>query len=135
MTVVSAGTGIVPAPAGMANGDLLVQTLLASNVEGEMTAVRAFFAPGAISHWHSHPRGQWLFALDGVGQAQCEGGAVVTLRAGDAVWFAPDERHWHGAAPGGPFSYLSVQHVGNGATVRWMAAVDEMGPVEERSMP
>ncbi|WCM25970.1 cupin domain-containing protein [Sphingomonas sp. QA11] len=135
MTVVPAGTGIVPAPAGIASGDLLVQGLLASGVGGEMTAVRAFFAPGVLSHWHSHPRGQWLFALDGVGLAQRDGGAVVTLRAGDAVWFAPDERHWHGAAPGSPFSYVSVQQVGGGVTVRWMEAVDDRARLEDKSRP
>lgn len=47
--------------------------------------------------------------------------------AGDAVWFAPGEHHWHGAADDSPFSYLSIQAVENGSIVEWLQ------PVEERS--
>lgn len=89
-----------------------------------MTAMRAFLGPGVVTHWHSHPRGQLLFALDGVGLAQRDGDAVVELRAGDSVWFAPGERHWHGASPSAPFGYLSVQPVKDGTAVHWMEAVD-----------
>jgi hypothetical protein len=27
------------------------------------------------------------------------GGPIEEVRAGDIVWFAPGERHWHGASP------------------------------------
>ncbi len=123
MTIRRAGDGIAAAPAGMASGPFLVQTILASQVDGEMTAMRVYLDPGVVSHWHRHPRGQMLFVLDGVGLVQSEGVAVIEVRAGDSVWFAPDERHWHGAGSGGPFSYVSVQAVGDGAAVRWMEPV------------
>ncbi|PGH58458.1 cupin [Azospirillum palustre] len=125
MTVRRAGDGIVAAPEGIANGSFLVQMLLSSRTEGEMTAMRAFIPPGVATHWHSHPSGQLLFALDGVGLVQREGGEPVEVRAGDAVWFAPGERHWHGAAPSSPFSYVSVQPVRDGTAVHWMEAVEQ----------
>lgn len=125
MTVRRAGEGVVAAPEGIANGTFLVQMLLSSRTEGEMTAMRAFIPPGVVTHWHSHPSGQLLFVLDGVGLVQREGGEPVEVRAGDAVWFAPGERHWHGAAPSSPFSYVSVQPVRDGTAVHWMEAVNQ----------
>jgi len=123
MTVHRAGSGIARAPDGIATGAFLVQMLLSSRTEGEMTAMRAFIDPGVITHWHTHPRGQLLYVLDGVGLVQRDGGDVTEVRAGDAVWFAPDERHWHGAAPESPFSYLSVQPVKGETAVHWMDPV------------
>ena len=127
MTVQRACSGIVPAPDGIASGPFLVQMLLSSRADGEMTAMRAFIEPGVITHWHSHPRGQLLFVLDGVGLVQRDGGDIIEIRAGDAVWFAPGERHWHGATPASPFSYLSVQPVKNGTAVHWMEPVKAAG--------
>ncbi|MET0257253.1 MAG: cupin domain-containing protein [Methylobacterium sp.] len=128
MTIRRAGDGIAAAPTGMASGSFLVQTILASQAEGEMTAMRVYLDPGVVSHWHRHPRGQMLFVLDGVGLVQNDGGAVAEVRAGDSVWFGPNERHWHGASPVSPFSYVSVQAVGDGAAVRWMEPVHGAQP-------
>ncbi|MTJ79546.1 MAG: cupin domain-containing protein [Telmatospirillum sp.] len=129
MTVHRAGDGLAAVPDGISNGTFLVQMLLSSRTESEMTAMRAFVPPGVVTHWHSHPRGQILFVLDGVGLVQREGDSPVEVRAGDAVWFAPDERHWHGAAPSSPFSYISVQPVKNGQAVQWF---DPVGQEEAR---
>ena len=124
MIVQRAGNGIAAAPNGIASGPFLVQMLLSSRTDGEMTAMRAFVPPGVVTHWHSHPSGQLLFVLDGAGRIQCDGGEVVEVRAGDSVWFGPGERHWHGAGHGSPFSYLSVQPVKDGTVVDWMEPVD-----------
>ncbi|MBY6264243.1 cupin domain-containing protein [Azospirillum sp. 412522] len=127
MTIRRAGEGIAAAPDGISTGSFLVQMLLSSRTDGEMTAMRAFIPPGVVTHWHSHPSGQLLFVLDGVGLVQRDGGDPVEVRAGDAVWFAPGERHWHGAAPSSPFAYLSVQPVQAGTAVHWMEAVEQGG--------
>lgn len=124
MTVWQAGSGIVAAPAGVSSSLFLVQMILSSRTEGEMTAMRAFLGPGVITHWHSHPRGQLLFVLDGVGMVQREGGEVIEVRTSDSIWFAPDEVHWHGAAPASPFGYLSVQPVKDGTAVHWYGKVE-----------
>lgn len=130
MTVHRAGDGITVAPEGISNGSFLVQMLLSSSVEGDMTAMRTFIPPGVVTHWHSHPRGQLLYVLDGVGVVQRAGHDLVEVRVGDAIWFAPDETHWHGATPASPFSYLSVQPVKGGTTARWLGPVkrEEVAP-------
>lgn len=125
MTILRAGNGIAPAPEGVSSGAFLVQMILSSRKDSEITAMRAFVPPGIITNWHSHPCGQLLFVLDGVGFVQREGGDPLEIRAGDAVWFAPGERHWHGAAPLSPFSYLSVQPVKDGSAVEWFSPVDQ----------
>lgn len=111
-----------PSPSGTASKPFWAEMLLEGG-DGEMTAMRAHFDPGAISHWHSHPRGQFLYVLSGLGRAQRDGGKVETLRSGDAIWFAPGEKHWHGAAEDSPFSYLSIQPREDGRFVDWMEAV------------
>ena len=57
------------------------------------------FEPGARTAWHTHPLGQTLIVTAGCGWVQREGGPVEEIRPGDVVWFAPGEKHWHGAAP------------------------------------
>lgn len=124
MTIRRADTGIVHGPEGVSNAPFLVQILLASRTDGEMTAMRVYFEPGGTTHWHSHPHGQLLFVLDGEGLVQHDGGEVVEVHAGDSVWFAPEERHWHGATPAGPFSYVSIQPTKDGTAVRWMEPLE-----------
>ncbi|MDQ0473729.1 quercetin dioxygenase-like cupin family protein [Labrys wisconsinensis] len=128
MIIRRAGAGVRRAPDGIASGPFWVEMLLESAVEGENTAMRATLDPGVVTHWHSHPRGQILIVLSGVGLAQRDGGAVAEIRAGDCVWFAADERHWHGAAPESPFSYVSIQAVQGGTAVHWMEPVAERDP-------
>ncbi len=56
-----------------------------------------FFTPGARTHWHTHERGQILLVLAGHGRVFAQGGEIELIGAGDTVWIAPGERHWHGA--------------------------------------
>lgn len=80
------------------------------------------FTPGARTHWHSHERGQILQVLAGRGLIQAEGGPVHVLRAGDTVWAAPGERHWHGAAPD---SFMVHTAISLGVTAWEVAVTDE----------
>ena len=61
--------------------------------------LRVLFEPGARTNWHTHPEGQFLYVVTGTGRAQREGEEVRRINAGDTVYVAPNERHWHGAAP------------------------------------
>ncbi|CAA9414504.1 MAG: Transcriptional regulator [uncultured Rubrobacteraceae bacterium] len=60
---------------------------------------RVLFEPGARTNWHTHPEGQILYVVTGEGRAQQEGELVVEIGPGDLVYFAPGEKHWHGAGP------------------------------------
>jgi quercetin dioxygenase-like cupin family protein len=114
----------VRSPEGIATAPFWVEMLLEGSADDENTAMRATLDPGTITRWHTHPRGQLLYVLSGRGLAQRECGPVAELRAGDAVWFAPGERHWHGAADDSPFSYISIQATENGSIVEWLQPVE-----------
>lgn len=60
---------------------------------------RVLFEPGARTNWHTHPEGQILYVLTGMGRIQKEGEGTLEIQPGDIVYIAPDEKHWHGAAP------------------------------------
>ena len=60
---------------------------------------RVLFEPGARTNWHTHPEGQILYVVTGEGLVQREGEPIVEVSPGDVVYFAPDEKHWHGATP------------------------------------
>lgn len=124
MTLQRAGRNLVSSPEGIATAPFLVEPLLDGSRDGENTAIRAVLDPGTITRWHAHPRGQLLYVLSGCGLAQRDGGPVVTIREGDSVWFAPGERHWHGAAPSSSFSYISIQAVQDGRSVDWFEPVE-----------
>jgi quercetin dioxygenase-like cupin family protein len=67
-----------------------------------------FFSPGARTHWHAHELGQVLHVTAGQGWVCKEGEAAQPIRAGDVVWIAPHERHWHGAASGSYMIHLAT---------------------------
>ncbi len=64
-----------------------------------VNSARVAFEPGARTAWHTHPLGQTLFVIFGIGRVQTEGGPIREIRAGDTVWIPPNEKHWHGASP------------------------------------
>ncbi len=83
------------------------------------------FEPGARTVWHTHPLGQTLIVTAGSGWVQREGGAVETIRPGDVVWFAPQEKHWHGATATTGMTHIAVQEQKDGKVVDWMEPVTE----------
>jgi quercetin dioxygenase-like cupin family protein len=83
------------------------------------------FEPGARTDWHTHPRGQTLLVLSGLGLAQAQGGPIREIRPGDTVWFAPGERHWHGASPDVAMTHLAMQEALNGSPVDWLEPVTD----------
>jgi quercetin dioxygenase-like cupin family protein len=68
---------------------------LVPGVDGT-TVATIFFAPCARTYWHRHERGQLLVITGGEGLVCADGQSPEALRAGDVVWIAPGERHWHG---------------------------------------
>jgi quercetin dioxygenase-like cupin family protein len=83
------------------------------------------FEPGARTAWHSHPLGQTLIVTSGVGRAQQWGGPVQEIRPGDVIWFAPGEKHWHGASTFAAMTHIAIQERLNGKTADWMEKVSD----------
>jgi quercetin dioxygenase-like cupin family protein len=83
------------------------------------------FEPGARTAWHTHPLGQTLVIVSGFGRVQSMGGSVREVHAGDVIWFAPGEKHWHGAAPGMAMEHLAMQEALDGRHVDWLEHVTD----------
>ena len=91
-----------------------------------MKAYRVSFEPGARTAWHTHPLGQALHVLAGVGLVQLQGQPAQAIRPGDTVWIEPGEVHWHGAAPGHTMVHLAMQVAdADGVDVAWLAPVSD----------
>ena len=86
-------------PADWFTGTVRIDPLFSAPDPARVAMALVTFEPGARTAWHTHPLGQTLIVTSGAGLAQREGGPVEEIRPGDVVWFAPGERHWHGAAP------------------------------------
>jgi quercetin dioxygenase-like cupin family protein len=88
-------------------------------------AARVSFAPGARTAWHTHPLGQTLHVLSGIGRVQRQGGPIREIRAGDNVWIAPNEVHWHGASPEFGMVHIAIQEALEGVHVAWLDHVTD----------
>lgn len=83
------------------------------------------FEPGARTAWHTHPAGQTLIVISGLGWVQKEGGPVEEIQPGDVVYFEPNEKHWHGASANKAMSHIAIQEAVNGEVVTWMEKVSD----------
>lgn len=91
-----------------------------------MRALNVSFSPGARTAWHSHPVGQTLYCISGIGRVQLEGDCVQELHPGDTALIPPNTRHWHGAAPDRIFVHLAMSESNDqGEGTAWFEKVDD----------
>ena len=83
------------------------------------------FEPGARTAWHTHPLGQTLLVLSGLGRVQRAGGGIEEIRPGDIVWFAADEKHWHGDSPTPEMKHVAIAEALDGKVVEWLEQVTD----------
>jgi quercetin dioxygenase-like cupin family protein len=86
---------------------------------------RVSFEPGARTAWHTHPLGQTLHVISGLGRVQAKGGPIQEIRPGDTVWIPPNEKHWHGASPDIGMVHIAIQEALDGKHITWMELVTD----------
>ncbi|WP_136440529.1 cupin domain-containing protein [Pacificoceanicola onchidii] len=121
-------SGQVPSrrgPEDWFTGAVRLDPLFDGDAPSRASGVHVTFEPGARTAWHTHPAGQTLIVTFGRGLVQRAGGPVEEIRAGDVVWFEPDEKHWHGAAPDTAMSHIAIHESVDGSAVTWMEKVTE----------
>jgi quercetin dioxygenase-like cupin family protein len=107
-------------PAEWFSGTVYIDTAAAPMPGSHVHASNVHFTPGARTAWHRHPHGQSLWVTAGVGLVQRRGGPIEVVRAGDRVFFEPDEEHWHGAAATRFMIHLAMLEVGDdGVPASW----------------
>ncbi|MEZ5777573.1 MAG: cupin domain-containing protein [Paracoccaceae bacterium] len=112
-------------PAEYFTGSVRMDPVIETPEPARVRAVTVTFEPGARTAWHTHPLGQTLIVLSGLGLAQSWDGPVTEIRPGDTVWFGPGEKHWHGASPTVAMSHLAIQEAQDGTTVEWLEQVSK----------
>jgi len=114
-----------PGPADYFTGTVRVDPLFDAPDPARVVGAHVTFEPGARTAWHTHPLGQTLIVTSGCGRAQRWGGAIEEIHPGDIVWFAPGEKHWHGATPTTALTHIAIQEKLNGKTVEWLEHVTD----------
>jgi quercetin dioxygenase-like cupin family protein len=100
---------------------------------GALSGATVTFEPGARTAWHTHPLGQTILIVAGLGRVQRDGDPIQTVRPGDIVFFAPGEKHWHGASPDCAMSHIAIAEKQDGQVVTWLEHVtDEHYAAEAR---
>src|SRR5271157_1401803 len=112
-------------PSDYFTGTVRIDPLFSAPEPARVRGASVTFEPGARTAWHTHPLGQTLVVTAGCGRVQREGGPVEEIRPGDVVWFSPDEKHWHGAAPTTAMTHIAIQEALNGKVVDWMEKVSD----------
>ena len=112
-------------PGDWFTGKVRIDPLFSAPEPARVAGARVTFEPGARTAWHTHPLGQTLIVTSGFGRAQCEGGPIEEIRPGDVVWFAPNEKHWHGASPDTAMTHIAIQESLNEKLVEWMEQVSD----------
>jgi len=106
-------------------GTVRIDPLFSAPEPARAAGALVTFEPGARTAWHTHPLGQTLIVMTGLGLVQREGGPIEEIRPGDVVWFPPGEKHWHGASPTTAMSHIAIQEKLNGSPVDWMEHVTD----------
>ena len=88
----------------------------------DISGGRREFAAGARTAWHSHDRGQLLYAEQGRMRTGRRGEAFKEYAQGGSEYTPPKVEHWHGAAPAEPLVQVNIQF---GGTTKWLEKTTE----------
>lgn len=112
-------------PADYFTGSVRIDAPFKGSEPARVGGATVTFEPGARTAWHTHPLGQTLVVLSGAGLVQREGGPIEPIHPGDIIWFAPGEKHWHGAAPTTAMSHIAIAEALDGKVVDWVEKVSD----------
>ena len=112
-------------PGDYFTGTVRIDPLVQTSAPARVAAAAVTFEPGARTAWHTHPLGQTLIVTAGFGRVQRWDGPIEDIRPGDVVWFAPGEKHWHGASPSTALTHTAIQEQLDGTAVEWLEHVSD----------
>ena len=112
-------------PAENFTGKAWHTALVASDSIYNTLVGNVYFEPGARSNWHTHPAGQILIIIDGVGYYQEKGQPRRTLRKGDVIKCPPHVMHWHGASADTGMQQLYILPKTETGIVQWLQPVTD----------
>ena len=107
-------------------GEARLDYLVMPKSPSQVSIAHVSFSPKARTTWHTHPIGQTLIVTFGKGYIQVEGEEKMLIHAGDVIWIAPHEKHWHGATETTAMSHIAIQEKDqNNQNVVWLEIVND----------
>ena len=106
-------------------GTVWQDPIIEADEPARVRALRVSFDPGARTAWHTHPLGQTLHVISGIGLIGLRNKAPRLIRAGDTVWIPPHEEHWHGASATNSMTHIAIQEALNGSVAKWLEKVSD----------
>ncbi len=97
-----------PADANSFVGAARTKLLASDEASGPVHVYHVQFVDGSRTNWHTHSGPQWLLITEGRIRAQLVGQPVQDVEAGDVIFIAAGEKHWHGAVPGSRGVHMAV---------------------------
>ena len=113
------------APSEHFTGTVWQDPIIQAEAPARIVAARVTFEPGARTNWHTHPLGQTLYVISGIGRFQTKGEPVHEIRPGDVIWIPPNEKHWHGGSPTSGMTHIAMQESLEGNYSTWMEPVTD----------
>ncbi|MBA4750088.1 MAG: cupin domain-containing protein [Alphaproteobacteria bacterium] len=106
-------------------GTVRLDPLFPAVPPSRVAATLVTFEPGARTAWHTHPLGQNLVIISGLGWTQCEDSPKKEIRPGDVVSCPCGKKHWHGATDKTAMSHIAIQEALDEAFVHWLDKVSD----------
>ena len=106
-------------------GNVWQDPIIEADEPARVRALKVSFEPGARTAWHTHPLGQTLHVISGVGLVGLRNETPQLIKAGDTVWIPPGEEHWHGATRANSMMHIAIQESLHGSVATWLEKVSE----------
>ena len=126
MKVITAGSlPTKKAPAEWFTGTVWLNPIIEAPKLARVRAITVTFDPGSRTAWHTHPLGQTLHVVSGIGLVGVRNEPPQIIKTGDNVWIPPDEEHWHGATADSIMVHIAIQEALNGRVADWLEEVSQ----------
>lgn len=104
-------------PADWFTGTVRIDPLFAPTDPARVAGNSVTFEPGARTAWHSHDKGQLIYAESGRLRTGTRGQPFKEYPQGGSEYTPPNVEHWHGATPKEALVQVNIQF---GGTTKWL---------------
>ncbi|MBW4360669.1 cupin domain-containing protein [Flavobacterium taihuense] len=107
------------------SGNVWLNNLVQADSINQNAVGNVTFEAGARTKWHSHPSGQIILVLEGIGYYQEKGNQKIVVRKGDVVKCPANIPHWHGASNDSNFIQIAITGREKGETIWFDLVTDQ----------
>ena len=106
-------------------GNVWQDPVIETEAPARVRVLKVSFEPGSRTAWHTHPLGQTLYIVSGVGLMGLRKQKPQVIKSGDTVWIPPNEEHWHGATAENAMVHIAIQEALDNSTANWLKKVTD----------